>query len=152
MTRWAQPAMPLVVLFAAWTISGCGSPGDADAPGYRPVASIDAVMDAIVIPASQAIFDAVVYENGELARAPRTDDEWFRVRMQALAVAEAGNLLMMPGRAKDSGDWPTFARAMVDAGERAAHAAESQDIDRLLHTGGELYRTCAACHEKYITP
>jgi hypothetical protein len=92
----------------------------------------------------------VVYDNGQLAQAPRTDDEWFRLRMQALAVAEAGNLLMMPGRAEDSGDWLTFARDMVDAGESAAQAAESQNIDRVLQSGSELYRTCAACHEKYL--
>jgi hypothetical protein len=144
--------VPLVGLLAIGAISGCGAPAGSDRMAYRPVATVDQVMDGIVIPSSQAIFDAVVYENGQLTQAPRSDDEWFRLQMQALAVAEAGNLLMMPGRAKDSNDWPTFARAMVDAGEAAAHAAESQDIERLLRTGGELYRTCAACHEKFLTP
>jgi hypothetical protein len=117
---------------------------------YRAVATVDEVMDAIVIPASQAVFDAVIYENGALVRAPATGDEWFRLRMHALAVAEAGNLLMMPGRAEDAGEWVTFSRAMIDAAETVADAAESEDVDRLLQTGGRLYQTCAGCHRKYL--
>ena len=81
-------------------------------------------MDAIVIPASQRVFDAVVYVNGELQQAPKNDDDWFAVQMQALAVAEAGNLLMMAPRAKDAGDWMTFSRAMTDSAYRVAQAAK----------------------------
>ena len=119
-------------------------------PPYQPVASIDHIMDAIVIPSSQAIFDAVVYENGELVQTPKVDDDWFRLQMHALAVAEAGNLLMMPGRAKDEGDWITFSRAMTETAVTVAKAAESEDVDRVLQTGSELYRTCVRCHEKYM--
>jgi hypothetical protein len=32
-------------------------------------------MDGIVIPSSQALFDAIVYSNGELIAAPKTDDD-----------------------------------------------------------------------------
>jgi hypothetical protein len=117
----------------------------------RAVASVDQVMDAIIIPASQRVFDAVVYVNGELQQAPKNDDDWFAVQMQALAVAEAGNLLMMPPRAKDTGDWITFSRAMTDSAYRVAQAAEAKNTDLMLTTGGEMYNACTACHEKYLT-
>ena len=117
----------------------------------RPVASVDQVMDGIIIPASQRVFDAVVYVNGELQQVPKNDDEWFAVQMQALAVAEAGNLLMMPPRAKDTGDWMTASRAMTDSAYRVAQAAEAKNTDLMLTTGGEMYNACTACHEKYLT-
>jgi hypothetical protein len=148
MVVWMRNPMTLGLLAAAM-VSACGQE-TPDANAYRPVATVDEVMDAIVIPASDTVFDAVVYENGALVQAPKTDDDWFRVRMDALAVAEAGNLLMMPGRARDAEEWVRFARAMVDSAETVARAAESHDVDRVLRTGGEMYRACAGCHQKYI--
>jgi hypothetical protein len=127
-----------------------GTPAGA-APQLRPVASVDQVMDGIIIPASQRVFDAVVYVNGVLEQSPKTDDDWFGIQMQALAVAEAGNLLMMPPRAKDTGDWLTFSRALTDTAYRVAQAAEAKNLDLVLTTGGEMYNACTACHEKYLT-
>ena len=78
-------------LFMAFAVSGCaGISGTRDTAGLKAVATVDQVMDAIVIPSSQALFDAVVYENGELVQSPKNDDDWFRLQMHALAVAEAG--------------------------------------------------------------
>ena len=131
-------------------LGACRGSEGADPANYTPIATVDQVMDAIVVPSSQAVFDAVVYENGALVQAPKTDEDWFRVQMHALAVAEAGNLLMMPPRAKDAGEWGTFAHQMVTSGAAVARAAESQDVEELLRTGGELYRSCAGCHEKYL--
>jgi hypothetical protein len=134
---------------ACWA-TACGR-SVAQSPGaFRPVASIDEVMDGIVIPSSQAVFDAVVYSNGELIQSPKTDDDWFALRIQALAVAEAGNLLLMPPRAKDTGDWSTFSRAMTDSAVEVARAAEARDIERVLQTGSTMYDTCTGCHAKYI--
>jgi hypothetical protein len=132
------------------TLGACRGSEAADPATYTPIATVDQVMDAIVVPSSDAVFDAVVYENGALVQAPKTDDDWFRLQMHALAVAEAGNLLMMPPRAKDTGEWDMFAHAMVTSGAAVAKAAESKDVEGLLETGGELYRACAGCHEKYL--
>ena len=133
---------------AAVIAANCGA---ADPPpGYRPVATVDQVMDAIVIPSSQAIFDAIVYDNGVLVQAPKVDDDWFRLQMHALAVAEAGNLLLMPGRARDGGDWQATANAMTEAAVKVGKAAEAKDVDGLLATGGEMYAACVECHRKYL--
>jgi cytochrome c556 len=116
----------------------------------KPVATVDQVMDAIVIPASEALFDSVVYINGELTQSPKTDDEWFQLRMQAIAVAEAGNLLLLPPRAKDAGDWVKMSNALTAAAMRVEQAADAKNIDLMLQTGGDLYNACTSCHEKYL--
>ena len=142
-------ARTAILVCAAATVTGCGGP-EPEATSYRQVATVDQVMDAIVIPSSQAIFDAVVYENGVLVQAPKVDDDWFALQMHAIAVAEAGNLLLIPGRAKDTGDWQTMSHAMTDAAVKVAQAAEAKDIDRMLATGGEMYAACVGCHRKYL--
>ncbi len=139
-------------VMAAVAAAGCGSagpPAAADAALFQPVATVDQVMDAIIIPSSQALFDSVVYVNGELTASPATDDEWFRLRMGALAVAEAGNLLLMPPRLRD-GDWVKLSQALTDAAMRVEQAAEAKNIDLMLTTAGELYTACTNCHEQYL--
>jgi hypothetical protein len=137
-------------------VTRCGSADSASPtaangqPPFKPVATVDEVMDAIVVPSSQAIFDAVVYSNGELVEAPRTDNDWATLRIHALGVAEAGNLLMMGGRAKDGGDWMKLSRDMNDRAMAVVAATEKKDLDALLTAGGEMYNTCTACHEKYV--
>jgi hypothetical protein len=132
-------------------LQNCGRNGlDASSGRYKPVASVDQIMDGIVIPSSSAIFDSVVYENGELVASPMTDEDWFTLQMHALAIAEAGNLLVMPPRARDEGDWVTFSHAMTDLAVLVAQAAESKDSTRLLEWGSEMYRTCTDCHAKYL--
>jgi hypothetical protein len=146
-----------VVLGCAAAACGGATPADSvpaaggPAVPLRAVASVDQLMDAIIIPSSQHVFDAVVYVNGQLEQSPKSDDDWFRIQMSALAVAEAGNLLMLPPRAKDGGEWLTFSRALTDSAYRVAQAAEAKNLDLVLQTGGEMYNACTACHEKYLT-
>jgi hypothetical protein len=151
--RRLSAAASILFAGALWTQCG-GSPEQGtvatDRPPFKPVATVDEVMDAIVIPSSQAIFDAVVYSNGELTAAPETDEDWFNLRIHALGVAEAANLLMIPPRARDNADWMTMALALNDTAMTVARATEAKDLDLLLKTGGEMYNACTQCHEKYI--
>ena len=139
------------VLFASTLVlAQCGSTPDADQSMLKPVATTNQVMDAIVIPNSQAIWDAVVFNNGQIERAPKTDDDWYNLQMNAWAVAEAGNLLMMAPRAKDNSDWMKFSAAMTERSVEAVRAAEAKDVQGLLKAGGELYTACTDCHRKYL--
>jgi hypothetical protein len=140
----------LVLAMAASTIA-CGRGPAEGQSAQTAFASTREIMDGIVIPYSQAIFDAVAYENAKLTRAPRNDDEWHRLYVQALAVAEAGNLLMIDGRAKDQRDWIELAHQMSLKAAAVAKGASLKDVDRVLEAGGELYETCTACHAKYVT-
>lgn len=115
----------------------------APAAAVRPVATIKQVMHAIVIPSSDAVFKAA----GE---PPSDAAAWTTVQHQALAVAEAGNLLMIGNRPVDRGDWMRRARAMVDAAAEAASAADQKNGAALGAAGDKLYDTCEACHEKYV--
>jgi hypothetical protein len=150
---WLLVLAALVVSGAACRDIGAGFDKDgasaADAM-FKPVATVDQVMDGIVVPSSQAIFDAVVYDNGQLVQEPKSDDDWYRLRMHAIAVAEAGNLLLMPPRRKDDADWVKWSHALTDAAVRVEQAADARNIDRLLQTGGEVYTACTGCHAKYL--
>jgi hypothetical protein len=143
----------ILLLLVPLAAAGCGYMsvgfGTEAAQTFKPVATVDQIMDAIVIPSSQALFDSVVYVNGELTQSPKTDDDWFSLRMQAIAVAEAGNLLVMPPRARDA-DWIALANALTDAAMRVEQAADAKSVELMLQTGGELYTACTNCHEKYL--
>ena len=141
----------LVLALAACTVA-CGRAAADGQSTTTAFASTREIMDGIIIPYSQAIFDAVAYENGQLTRAPRNDDEWHRLYVQALAVAEAGNLLLIDGRAKDERDWVRLAHEMSLKAAAVAKGARLKNVDRVLEAGGELYETCTACHAKYVTP
>jgi len=148
LSRYATAA---AIAAAATAASHCHRGASAGSAPFTPVASVDQVMDAIVIPSSQAIFDAVVYENGALVAAPKTDDDWYRLQMHAFAVAEAGNLLLIPPRAKDAGDWATFSKALTESAAEVTKAAEAKDLERMLSAGSDVYRACVNCHAKYIS-
>jgi hypothetical protein len=67
----------------------------------RPVASVRDIMAGMVAPAADEVWGAVAVTStaeGLEETAPETDEEWERVRFQALQLAEASNLLMMEGR------------------------------------------------------
>jgi hypothetical protein len=140
----------LLLLVVALGTAACARGAADDPSAFQPVATTREIMDGIVIPDSQAVFDAVAYENGRLTRAPHGDDDWNRLRMRALAVAEAGNLLLMAPRAKDAGDWRTYSRGMTTKAAAVADAASRKDADAVLLAGGELYETCTTCHSKYL--
>ena len=97
------------VLFAEWS-------------QYRHSASLEQLMEATVAPAADAVFNAAVWINGEPVGVPTTEADWENVEHGAITLAEASNLLLMPGRLKDVGDWRRFTHAL-NAGARAAERA-----------------------------
>ena len=111
-------------------------------------------MTGVIDPSSFKIWNASgedVSDAGAKSRDPTTDKEWAAVSGAAVAVMEAGNLLMLPGRAYDA-DWIKRARAMSDAAATVKAAADAKDGKRVFDTGGKLYETCGACHEKILHP
>ena len=79
---------------------GCG----AAEPPFRPLADNKLLMQAVVDPQADVIWEAVqtiVTEQGTQEIRPQTEEEWVSVRNSAVTLAEAGNLLMMSPRAKE---------------------------------------------------
>src|SRR6187402_1675354 len=79
----------------------CAACAQKPAPEYRIEATVKDLMDAIVDPASDAIWgsvEIVATLEGTVEKKPRTDDDWKTLQRHAVALTEAGNLLLMPGR------------------------------------------------------
>lgn len=131
-------ALGLAFLSAAALFLGAAS---AQAPTYENVGTMSQLMIHIIYPASDALF----YIERD---PPKTDTQWNVIRGQALMVAEAGNLLMMPGRARDD-EWNKDAKLMVEAGKAAYKAALAKNMDAILALNDQLTASCTTCHFKY---
>jgi cytochrome c556 len=117
-----------------------------------PVASVKQIMKGVVGPAANRVFDSVqisVTKQGTEEKVPQTDAEWEAVGNDAAALAEAGNLIMMSGRAIDKGDWMKISRQMIDASKVVLKAVEAKSPDKILESGEALNASCDTCHEKY---
>jgi cytochrome c556 len=111
---------------------------------FKLAASVQQVMTAITVPASDVIFDAAAAtETTKVAR-------WENIQNSALTLAESGNLLMLPGRAPDKQEWVKQSQAMIDAAMLAFDAAANRNTERLSAAGDRIYATCEACHNKYM--
>ena len=140
----------LLTLFGGVVSSACGGP--APLP-FRPIADTKLLMQSVVDPNADVVWDAVKIIDTPGASQdvrPKTDAEWTAVRNAAVTVAESGNLLMLPPRAKDGGEWMQRAQEMIDAGEAAVRAAEARNAEKLFIVGGDIYDSCSNCHRKYL--
>ena len=115
---------------------------DAGAGLQQPASTMSELMVKIIYPASDAIFYITT-------REPKTEAEWGELQGKALAVAEAANLLMMPGRARDQDRWMQDAKLMLDAGRAAFRAAKAKDVAALDALNDQLYTSCTSCHSHY---
>ena len=134
-------------------------------------------MDSIVDPNADGIWDSmetVATLDGTTVKAPQTDDDWKGIRRHAVAVIEATNLLLMPGRhianpgqkaederidlkpeeiedliQKDPAAWVTLVHGLYDAGMKNRDAADARDLKKLFEAGDALDTACENCHKKY---
>ena len=121
-------------------------------PVAAPVGNVKQIMKGIVGPAAAVVFESVsttVTEAGREDKFPRTDAEWEAVGNSAIALAEAGNLLMMEGRAVDKGEWIKMSKAMIDAAKVALKATEAKSADDVLSSGDAVNMSCDNCHRRY---
>jgi len=149
-------------------------------PEYSPTATIKDIMDAIVDPSADVVWESVqtiVTPAGIDERQPRTDEEWAAVRRGAIRVVEGTNLLMMPGRHvarpheksetpgvelepeeieaninKDRAQWNKLAKGLYDTSMEALKAIEAKDVSALIDIGGRMDTACENCHMTYWYP
>jgi len=82
---------------------------------------------------------------------PTDDDGWIAAENAARTVAEASNLLLLPGRPLDDDRaWVDFAHQLHDAAMKAGDMAEKKDKDAFFNAGTDMYRACHGCHQRYI--
>jgi hypothetical protein len=113
----------------------------AQAPSFQPVGTMSQLMIYVLYPTSDALF--YIERN-----PPKTDVEWNAIRNQALTLAEAGNLLMMPNRVRE-GDWNKDAKMLVDVGTAAFKAAMAKDMAGITALNDQLNEACVVCHVQY---
>jgi hypothetical protein len=143
------------------------APGRGGSPAAQVEANLGQLMKGILFPNSNVIF----FAQGEdptkvppakdpaLATDPlaNTYGKWEAVENSSLALAEAANLLSLPGRKCSNGlpvpvgnaDWPKFVQGLREAGMKAYKAAQAKDMDKILDAADTMTAACANCHDKY---
>jgi len=151
-------------------------------PPFVASASIIDLMSGQVDPSADALWLSVATissREGVVQRKPQTDLEWQAERDHAIALIEASNLLMMPGRVvahpgqeldapPGEGDYTpqqslaairrepevfaAFARVLQQSSLSALRAIEARDADKLLEAGGDIDAACEQCHRRFWYP
>jgi hypothetical protein len=145
-----------------------------------PAATIKDIMDSVVDPSAEFLFESVAEiadEQGVREKAPQTDEEWKEVRLRAIALVEAPNLLVMNGRAvarpgeqsqnpqvelqpeqiqalldADRRGFIDRAKVLQDAAALALKAADDRNKDALFSACEQLDKACENCHTHYWYP
>src|SRR5262249_29217040 len=149
-------------------------PEPASQPEFRVDSTIKDIMDSLVDPGADYIWDAVATTmtvKGKEEKYPRTDDEWKEVRRRAIHLMEASNLLLIPGRHvarpgekaldprvelppeqiealinHDRANFTKLAHGLYDSVLPVLKAIETKDKDALLEAGDAIDRACENCH------
>lgn len=175
-------AAPLAQAPAKPAAPAAPRPAAAAAPRspFKPTATVKDIMDFIMIPASENVFNSVsstAGPNGQVEKVPTTDADWADVRKNALLIVEAGNLLTMEGRhvapasaksehpgselepaemdalvAKNRAKWAQAAQGIAAAGLTALKAIDKKDVMGLSDAGGDLDEACETCHTQFWYP
>lgn len=158
-------------------VGACRAQQQAD---YRPTATVKDIMDSIVDPSADVLWNSVatiITAAGTEQRAPQSDEEWATLRRHAVQLIEATNLLLIPGRHvarpgekpedpkillapeqiealinQDRQAWTRKAYVLHDAAVEAQKAIEAKNADALLDAGDVLDKACENCHLTYWYP
>lgn len=169
-----------VLMFVGTACNKAPSPAPPAAPVMRPTATIKDIMDSIVDPSADALWESVatiVSASGTEERQPRTDEEWATLRHSAIRLVEGSNLLLVEGRKaarpghksefpgielepeqveklinEDRAAWVKLAGALHDAALPALTAIDAKSAAGLLDAGEGIDVACENCHMKYWYP
>lgn len=156
-------------------LGGCTP--SAPAVEYAPTGTIRDVMNSIVDPSADFLWNSVstiITAKGVERKMPRTDEEWKEVHNRSIALVEATNLLLIPNRhvarEGENADNPDIERAPKDieammtkdratflnriAGLRQAAlkmlaAVDAKDVMAVEDAGDTLDKACENCHMTY---
>ena len=137
----------MVIVF----LQGC----ESTATKYNTDLKLPQLMEWVVDPAADAIFDSVSWvsnESGVIEKSPKTDEEWDQLKSHAAILIESGNLLMLDARAVDKGDWFKFSRALSAVGQKTLDSIIAHDKEELFKNGSMMDTVCENCHLKYAHP
>ena len=178
------------VVYVAALTANCSSPRPEAPPAANPVGrtemkavvSVKELMRFTIDPISDNIFDAVTYEStkkGIVETFPKTDEDWEKVKIGAVTLAEAIYLLKLPRPFAPAGDvnnstgpnppelspaqiqakvdadpvlWDAKIQALRNVALSVIEIADKRDTKELFEAGEDLDKACEACHLEYWYP
>jgi hypothetical protein len=184
-----------LVLLGA-TIAACSSPKPSPTPAHTadtpraaalwgdvtPVVSVKELMKYMIDPVADNIFNAVgstVTKRGTVDVEPRTEEDWDKIRVGAVSLAEGASLLRIrrpftpPGDEnnstgpdavelspsqitakveRDPVEWNARIEALRNVALEALEVVKRKDVNELWDVGENLDKACEACHRSYWYP
>ena len=157
------------------------APAEPVASPMTPVLTVKELMEHIVDPQADYVFDAVsvdVGPNGVVETTPTTDEDWTRIERGAWVLAESSNLLKLPRRmapdhvkrpggpgapelspqeieAKVKANpqlWNSHADALRDEAVKIIAVVKARDTGKLFDSGSALDMACEGCHLDFWYP
>jgi hypothetical protein len=182
----------VVGVFTSTCSSSTPAPGPSSkvssvpAPGLwgdmKPVVSVKELMRDLIDPASDNVFDAVgtvVSKKGTIETEPKTDEDWERIRIGAVTMAEGIYLLKIPRPFTPPGDennstgpepeelspaqikakleadpvlWNAKIEALRNVGLEVLEIVRRRDTKELWDAAESLDQACETCHLEYWYP
>jgi len=146
---WAHAVTALLLAQCLLLLTQCSSQpapaplSNANVPAaLTPVLSVKELMEHIIDPTADWIFDAAVVDvtaSGTTTTVPKTDEEWLRVERGAMLLAEASNLLKVPRAMVPSG---TAGSTPLKPGELAPELSPAE-IEAKVNANRDLWNTHA---------
>lgn len=127
--------------------------GGATLADFRPTLNMQELMAHVIDYAAFEVWHRQGWIIGDdvVELFPTDDDGWIAAENAARTVAEASNLLLLPGRPRDDDRaWVDFAHQLNEAATKAGDMAEKKDKNAFFDAGTDMYRACHGCHERYI--
>ena len=148
----------------------------------RPVVSVKELMRDMIDPIADNIFDSVgtvINKNGVVNTEPRTDQDWEKIRIGAVTIAEGAYLLKIPRPFTPPGDennstgpdaeelspaqikakleadpvlWNAKIEALRNVGLEVIEIVKRKDTKELWDAAENLDQACENCHLEYWYP
>jgi hypothetical protein len=148
----------------------------------KPVVSVKELMRDLIDPASDYVFDAVgtvITKKGVVETQPKTPEDWDRIRMGAVTLAEGIYLLKIPRPFAPPGDennstgpepeelspaqikakleadpvlWNAKIEALRNVGLEVLEIVKRRDTKELWDAAENLDQACETCHLEYWYP
>jgi hypothetical protein len=191
------PAICAGLLAISVLMSACSTPASTSSPAasapprapapvlwgdMQPIVSVKELMRDMLDPASDYVFDSVgtvIMKGQRVERLPKTDEDWEKIRIGAVTLAEGVYLLKIPRPFAPAGDennstgpdpeelspaqikaklekdpvlWNAKIEALRNVGLEVLEIVKRRDVNELWDAGENLDHACENCHLEYWYP
>ena len=188
--RTTLPLIAVSLALGAALIPACSSSDPTPAPAraselwgdMKPVVSVKELMRDMLDPLADNIFNAVgsvVTQKGIVDTVPKTDEDWDKIRIGAVTLAEGAYLLKVPRPFAPAGDqnnstgpnavelspaqmtakverdpveWNARIEALRNVALEVLDIVKRKDVNELWDASENLDTACENCHRSYWYP